>query len=334
MKIAVAGGHSKACPGASGYIDEYTEDRKVANALIQELKNRGHSVANCSNEKGTQSSELAEECRLANASGANLFVAIHFNAGGGTGCEVWHYTSSSSAKSYAAKVSSQLASKMGLKNRGAKGSTGLYVLKHTTMTAILVEVCFVDTKSDCDTYNRVGYQAVAAAIADAISGTTSGVTAGGSGTSSTDPARSTQLYTPNNTDAQKWYPEWEDDEFFRLKNVACGKYLDVKSAGNTSGTAVRVYPENGTDAQLWKMKKVDGSYKPEFLAPVEIIPKVNEDLRLDCVSGGLTDGTGTQIYESNGTGAQQWTIVDLGNGQWTLINNQSAKALDVVSGGK
>lgn len=45
------------------------------------------------------------------------------------------------------------------------------MLKRTSMTAILVEVCFVDTKADADAYNRAGYQAVAAAIADAISGT-------------------------------------------------------------------------------------------------------------------------------------------------------------------
>lgn len=189
MKIAVAGGHSKKCPGASKYIDEYTEDRKVAAALIDELKNRGHSVVNCSNEKSTQLAELAEECRLANNSGANLFIAIHFNAGGGTGTEVWHYTSSSSAKSYANKVSSAVASKLGLKNRGAKGSTGLYVLKHTSMTAILVEVCFVDTKNDADTYKKVGYQAVAAAIADAVSGANTGATTN-TNVSTSEPASS------------------------------------------------------------------------------------------------------------------------------------------------
>lgn len=180
MKIAVAGGHSKKCPGASKYIDEYTEDRKVAKALIDELKNRGYSVANCSNEKGTQSSELAEECRLANNSGADLFVAIHFNAASATsgkrGTEVWYY-SGSSAKSTASKVSSKLASKLGLPNRGAKATTGLYVLKRTKAKTILVEVCFVDAKGDTDAYKKLGYQGVAAAIADAIAGTNEGETA-------------------------------------------------------------------------------------------------------------------------------------------------------------
>lgn len=178
MHVAVAGGHSKGAPGASHYIDEYTEDRKVAAALIDELKARGCAVTSCSNEIGNQSGELAEECRLANGSGADLFVAVHFNAasvtGGTRGTEVWHYSTSSAGKGYAASVSAKLASALGLPNRGAKATDGLYVLKHTTMPAILVEVCFVDAKGDVDAYRSLGYQGVAAAIADAICGTSSG----------------------------------------------------------------------------------------------------------------------------------------------------------------
>lgn len=174
MHIAVAGGHSKGAPGASHFIDEYKEDRKVASALVEELKARGCSVTSCSNEIGNQSGELAEECRLANKSGAGLFVAIHFNAasvtGGTRGTEVWHYSTSGTGKSYASKASSKLASALGLPDRGAKGSTGLYVLKHTTMPAILVEVCFVDAKGDVDAYKKLGPSGVASAIADAICG--------------------------------------------------------------------------------------------------------------------------------------------------------------------
>lgn len=181
MHVAVAGGHSKGAPGASHYIDEYTEDRKVASALIDELKARGCAVTSCSNEIGNQSGELAEECRLANGSGADLFVAIHFNAasvtGGTRGTEVWHYSTSGAGKGYAASVSAKLASALGLPNRGAKATDSLYVLRHTTMPAILVEVCFVDAKGDVDAYRSLGYQKVAAAIADAICGTSEGAVA-------------------------------------------------------------------------------------------------------------------------------------------------------------
>ena len=201
MKIAVAGGHSKKAPGAKDYIDEYTEDRKVAKALVTELKNRGHSVKNCSNEKSTQSAELKEECRLANNYGADLFIAIHFNAASRTsgtrGTEVWYYKGSSKAKSYASKVSSKLASRLGLKNRGAKSTTSLYVLHHTDMTAILVEVCFVDAKGDVNAYKKLGASGVAKAIADGLFGTSSSSSSGSSSSSSSSVTYTTYTVKAN-----------------------------------------------------------------------------------------------------------------------------------------
>lgn len=176
MKIAIAGGHSKAAPGAHGYLDEYTEDRAVASALLAELQRRGVEVASCTNEKTTQGSELAEECRLANLSGADLFIAIHFNAASSTdgtrGVETWFHTGSS-AQSKAVAVTNKLASALGLPNRGAKATKGLYVLNHTNMPAILVEVCFVDAQGDANAYRALGAQGVARAIADGILGATS-----------------------------------------------------------------------------------------------------------------------------------------------------------------
>ena len=175
MKVAAgAGGHSKKAPGARKYIDEYTEDRKVIKAFVKELESRGIECVNCSNEKPTQSQELAEECRLANKSGAGLFIAFHFNAASTTsgtrGTEVWYHTGSADGKSYAKKASDMLADALGLKDRGAKATTGLYVLNHTEMTAILVEVCFVDAKGDVNAYKKLGADGVAKAVADALFG--------------------------------------------------------------------------------------------------------------------------------------------------------------------
>lgn len=174
-----AGGHSAKAPGASHFIDEYTEDRRVVAALITELENRGYSVVNASNEEPTQSRELAAEVNTANASGAGLFCAIHFNAesitDGVRGSECWYYTGSS-AKSLAVKVAQNVSSVLGLPCRGAKASTSLYVLRHTSMPSILVEVCFVDAKGDVNAYQNKGVNAVAAAIADAIAGTSYGIT--------------------------------------------------------------------------------------------------------------------------------------------------------------
>lgn len=152
--------------------------------------------------------------------------------------------------------------------------------------------------------------------------------------SGTEPEKavSVQLYDGNATDAQRWAVSWDGD-YVTLTSKSCGLALDVAGAGTASGTAVRVYTPNGTDAQKWKVVQKGGSYNPTNTAPVELVPKVNEDLRLDCVGAGKTNGTGIQIYTANGTAAQEWSILDHGDGTWTLINVGSSQALDVVGGG-
>lgn len=171
-KLAIAGGHSKLAPGASGYINEYTEDRKVTKALIAELKKRGHTCVDCSNEKSTQNAELAEEVYKANKSKAKLFCANHFNAftstTGKRGVEVWYYSGDALGKKIATKMSKDLANLFGLPNRGAKATTSLYVLANTNMTAILPEICFCDAKGDADAYKRVTTAKIASVMATAI----------------------------------------------------------------------------------------------------------------------------------------------------------------------
>ena len=171
-KIALAGGHSKAAPGASCYLNEYTEDRKINNALIVEMQKRGHTVTNCSNELGTQNAELAREVQLANNSGANVFCATHLNAfkkvDQEMGVEVWYYTGSSVGKKIATKMAKDLSVLLDIPNRGAKATTSLYVIRCTNMPAVLPEICFVDSKGDADEYNSVTTAQIASVMADAI----------------------------------------------------------------------------------------------------------------------------------------------------------------------
>lgn len=169
MHIAIAGGHSAIARGASGYLDEYECDRAFVAQLVDAFEGQGWQVTDCSNEESDVSAELREECRIANASGADLFIAVHFNAGGGTGTEVWHYPYSS-AETYAQDVSRELASALGLPNRGAKSTTGLYVLNHTEMPAILIEVCFVDTEQDADAWWATSWDDLCAAVVRGLGG--------------------------------------------------------------------------------------------------------------------------------------------------------------------
>lgn len=169
MHIAIAGGHSAYARGASGYLDEYDCDRAFVARLVEAFDNQGWYVTDCSNDADGVKEELYEECRAANASGADLFIAVHFNAGGGTGTEVWHYPYSS-AESYARDVSRELASALGLPNRGAKSTTGLYVINHTNMPAILIEVCFVDTEADAEAWHSSTWEDLVGAVVRGLGG--------------------------------------------------------------------------------------------------------------------------------------------------------------------
>lgn len=175
MKIAIAGGHSRKAPGASGYLDEYECDRAYVAKLIPALRAAGHTVVNCSNEKPDQNSELAEEVRLANASDADLFVAVHFNAGGGTGTEAFTYSGASEAglaAGVAHRLSGNVSAALGIRNRGRK-TANFYVLRKTSMPAVLLEVCFVDSETDHKAWKATSWDALTEAFVKAIGGESS-----------------------------------------------------------------------------------------------------------------------------------------------------------------
>ena len=168
MKIGINCGHTSQAPGtgAVGYINESTETRRVGGEVMKQLKTLGHTVVDCTvNKASSTNAYLSRTVELANDTTLDVFVSIHFNAGGGKGCEVYTYE----GRQYpdALKVCENLA-RLGFKNRGVKAGSGLYVIRKTKAKSMLIEVCFVDTKSDCDLYNDMGVEAVARAIVDGI----------------------------------------------------------------------------------------------------------------------------------------------------------------------
>lgn len=165
MKIVINAGHTKlgTGTGANGYLNESTETRKIAYELMKLLADSKHEVIPAIYDRS--SNNLKEAVTLSNNEGADLFVSIHLNAGGGTGCEAYTWRGQQVAQ--AVKACSYLK-KLGFKNRGVKDGSNLYVIKNTKCTAILIEVCFVDNKADAEQYNRVGVANIARAIYSAI----------------------------------------------------------------------------------------------------------------------------------------------------------------------
>ena len=170
-KIAVRGGHTELCTGASALIDELTEDRKVTAAVIKYLRELGNEVLDVTppvNYTSDEYQDLAYGVNKANEWGADLFVSFHFNKAydsynGALGSEVCVY----STHEIAQRVVDALE-ELGFKNRGQKIRTGLYELKHTKMKAMIVETCFVEATEDVELYKKLGADAIGKAIAEAI----------------------------------------------------------------------------------------------------------------------------------------------------------------------
>lgn len=172
----VHGGHNSIVPGAGKYLNEVAEDRKVKDAVITMLRGAGHTVYDCTDDVGrTQGQNLANIVSKCNAHNVDLDISIHLNAGGGTGVEVYYYSGDSVGAAKAAAVSAAISGALGIRDRGAKPTTGLYVLSNTRATAILVECCFVDNTTDQAAWD-VGK--CAQAIVKGVTGQTASIPAG------------------------------------------------------------------------------------------------------------------------------------------------------------
>ncbi len=171
MRIGINCGHTisgSVGSGAVGFLTESIETRAVGYSLMELLREQGHTVVDCTNNSAASvAADLKKICALANAQPLDMFLSIHFNAGGGQGCEVYTYGRGDVAS--AGKIKSALYS-LGFRDRGLKDGSNLYVIKNTKAPAALVEVCFVDNKADAELYNRLGADTIAAAMAEAITG--------------------------------------------------------------------------------------------------------------------------------------------------------------------
>ncbi|MDJ0582942.1 N-acetylmuramoyl-L-alanine amidase [Crocosphaera sp.] len=156
MKFGIDIGHN--CPprdiGASGIKKEDDLTKDVGNRLINKLKAAGHTVINCTPASASSVNDsLRKRVNTANNNNVDIFVSIHFNAFQPTnnprGSEV--FAISNAARGIAQPVLKEIVA-LGFKDRGVK-NTAFYVLRNTSMPAILVECCFVDSQADMDLFD-------------------------------------------------------------------------------------------------------------------------------------------------------------------------------------
>jgi N-acetylmuramoyl-L-alanine amidase len=149
MNIVISSGHGKYIRGASGYLDEVDEARKVVDRVAELWRDADVSVKTFHDNTSTsQNQNLNTIVNYHNAQTRDLDVSVHFNAYQTTskpmGVEVLYVTQST----LASQLSAAMAGVMGLPNRGGKYRSDLFFLNSTEMPAILIETCFVDSSAD------------------------------------------------------------------------------------------------------------------------------------------------------------------------------------------
>lgn len=161
-------GHGGSDPGAVGNgIVEKVANLNTALALKAEAERHGIKVFI------TRTTDVAMslEARVQFANkiaqqypGAEIvFVSIHHNAGGGDRAEGIHSIYRGKGQALANTILDEMAVKLGqqkkvYEKKGSDNKDYYYVIKYTSMDAIIVEVCFLDNKKDVQIADTVAEQ--------------------------------------------------------------------------------------------------------------------------------------------------------------------------------
>lgn len=165
QRIVIDAGHGNQDPGTVGNgLQEKNIVLDVAQRVERLLQNDGADVLM------TRSSDtflsLEERAKFANNNVADIFVSIHANAATNTsanGTETyWNKTNAAQeSRELATKIQERLIQKLGTNDRGVR-EAGFYVIKHTKMPSVLVEIGFVSNAEEAKKLADSGFRQQAA----------------------------------------------------------------------------------------------------------------------------------------------------------------------------
>jgi len=150
-KVALIIGHTPSSPGAcndEAGVCEYPFNAPLAAGIEADLGIDAQVIERDTYER------LPEQV---NATGADMAVSMHANAGPGpaSGTEVLHWHTSAEGRRLAAELQAQFLEALGLPDRGTKprrfGDRGGHLLGHTSMACVIAEPFFIDNGSDLQT---------------------------------------------------------------------------------------------------------------------------------------------------------------------------------------
>ena len=171
FRIAIDPGHGGRDPGAvAGDIYEKDLNLNLSAYLFKICLKKGLNPFLVRG--GDYNLELEERVNMAEASGAELFLSAHHNGAvnaRANGTETFHFPGSRFGVLYAEYIQQGMIDVLGSRDRGVKTSDRLYVLRRTSMPAVLIEPLFVSGEEDKMVYSQKNYyRDLAGEIVDSI----------------------------------------------------------------------------------------------------------------------------------------------------------------------
>ncbi|PLT30707.1 N-acetylmuramoyl-L-alanine amidase [Peribacillus deserti] len=149
MKIFIDPGHGGTDPGAAGNgLQEKNITLSIASRLRDILLNEYSDVSIMMSRTADTTVSLTERTNAGNLWGADFYLSIHINSGGGTGYEDYIYPGSGApASTYQRVIHEEVMKVVAFSDRGMK-SANFHVLRETQMPALLTENGFIDHVHD------------------------------------------------------------------------------------------------------------------------------------------------------------------------------------------
>ena len=167
--IGVGHQHGGTDSGAVKYITEKEYTLKTAFALAEVLSQYG--VDYKLSRTQDIDTDMGSKVAMCNAYKPDLVVDVHFNAGGGTGFEVYRYSGGGTSLILAENINSEvkkIMSSRGVKTKlGSNGKDYFAIIRETDAPAVLCEGGFVDSQKDAD-FIKSNYKKLAEAYAAGI----------------------------------------------------------------------------------------------------------------------------------------------------------------------
>jgi N-acetylmuramoyl-L-alanine amidase len=175
--VVVDAGHGGALTGAKGRVGgRMIYEKDIALAIASKLRAalEAHGSRVVMTRLRDVNVPLEDRSRLANEVGADVYISIHNDSSGQantyTGTTTYYHNNSAEGRRLARCVEQQLAGVSGMRDRGAMPDTSMYpvgfwVLRDTSMPAVLCEVGFLNSSKD---RSKLANPAFQQRVADAV----------------------------------------------------------------------------------------------------------------------------------------------------------------------